>query len=456
MKIAFITNHEKTIFFHGVATRLEARGHEVAWIAPSAVWAKWLLDQGVASERVLDLSRFGDEWMKRGPSEEDRARLAAIEGRAGLRINDVILMDRLLRERPYETMLAYLAVCARELAPFLADTEIVLGEQTFGVELLTGMMCREFLVPFTVRIPAGRMALFSGHDQRAIARIREVTDIDRATARSFLETYRRDRPRPAYFAKQDKPPMPRASWPAKLWKHVRLSVVDRNDETHFPPSWLVRQRSSEVLNALAHRASDPYWVPPEPPPRPYVLFPLHRQPEASIDVLGARFSNQVELVKALARTLPATHDLYVKEHPNGRGDRSPEVLRELRAIPSVRLVAPQVSTFHLMETADLTLTIAGTAAYEAALLHKPAATIANMYFGSICVANAFNPYVDAVSDLLANKQLASDERVVELLANVYAQSFPGAIDNPIFTPSVCEPENLDHVASGIASLIDGR
>jgi hypothetical protein len=456
VKIAFITNHEKTIFYHGVATRLEARGHQVVWIAPSTVWAAWLRDHGVADTAVLDLAKFGDEWTGREATTADRARLAAIEARAHLRINDVILMDRLLRIRPYETMLAYLAVCARELEPFVADVDIVFGEQTFGIEILTGMLCREYLVPYTVRVPAGRMGLFRGHDQRELARIADVTDEDRASARVFLETFRRDRPRPDYFARSDKPPLPRASWPAKLWKHVRLSVVDRHDETHFPPGWLVRQRSSEVLNALAHRAADPYWVPPQPPPRPYVLFPLHRQPEASIDVLGARFSNQLELVKTLARTLPATHDLYVKEHPNGRGDRTPEMLRELRAIPSVRLVDPKVSTFALAETADLTITISGTASYEAALLRRPAATIANMFYGAICVANELNPYVDSLADLLAHHTLVDDDRVVEFLANVFAQSFPGVIDNPLFTPRCLEPANLDGVAAGIARLVEAR
>ena len=457
MNVGFLTNHEKTEFFHAIATRLEARGHVVSWIAPSHVWATWLREHGAAAEAVLDLSTFGPEWTQRAATAAELERLRALEDRSGLRIKDVILMDRLLRERPYETMLAYFAVCAREIERFVTERSLalVLGEQTFGVEVLTGMLC-EVLVPFTVRIPAGRVGLFRGYDQRELLAFAPVTDTHSAEARAFVETFRRERPRPDYFARSDKQPLPHASWPGKLWKHLRLEAVDPYDETHFPPGWLVRKRSSEVANALLHRVADPFWVPPQPPPRPYVLFPLHRQPEASIDVLGARFSNQLELVRALARTVPATHDIYVKEHPNGRGDRSPDELRALAAVPGVRLVAPGVSTFALADTAALTITISGTASYEAALLRRPAATVANMFYGAICVANAFNPYVDSVADLLARMQLVDDARIFDLVAHVLASSFPGLVDNPLFTPAVMDPANLDSIAAGIARLLAAR
>ncbi len=459
VKLAFITNYEKTIYFHRIARKLEQAGHDVSWIAPSHHWAEWLASEGTARDAILDLSVYGREWREGRASEADRERLAALESASGVRFNDVALMDRILRVRSTEALAAYFAVTTRELDRFIAaqGIDVVFAEQTFGVELMTGMVCRAqgrtLLVPHVVRIPSGRMGFFRGHLQAELAGFRDVTPAHRAEATAFLETFRRDRPRPEYFLRNDRVPVPRAEWPAKLLKHARLQLRDPYDETHFSPAWLVKKRVGEVVNALSHRLDNPFWVPPQPPPRPFVLFPLHRQPESSIDVLGSRLSNQVDLVRALTRTLPATHDLYVKEHPNGLGDRSPRTLRELRAIPGVRLVDPKVSTFALSEAADLVITVSGTAAYEAALLRRPAAAIADMFFGPILTTARFNPYEDSVADLLAHRDVVPDSALVDFLANVIAQSYPGFIDNPTFSPRILDEDNISSVARGFLDLL---
>jgi hypothetical protein len=461
VNLAFVTNYEKTIYFHGIATRLEAAGHAVSWISPSGHWARWLRGQGVGAERILDLAARGGEWQRGEVGADTRARLAALEEAAGLRLNDVILMDRLLRDRPTDVAFAYLAVASRELERFLAERAIgvVFGEQTFAAELLTHMVCRargiDLLAPHVVRIPTGRVGFFRGHAQSELVAFRDVTPADRSAAAEFLASFRDRRPQPDYFHRYAVVPMPKPSWPAKLVKHLRLAATDPYDETHFSPGWLVRKRTSEVLNAAYHRVFDSYWRPPPVPARPFVLLPLHRQPEASIDVLGARVSNQIELVKALARTLPATHELYVKEHPNGRGDRGPREAAALRAIPGVRLVDPAVSTFALIESAALTLSLTGTAAYEAALLGRPAASIVPMFFGPILRANGFNPYARSLDELLSPAPAASDEAAVELLAHVIAHSFPGTIDNPLFAPGVLDEANLAAAAKGFDELLRG-
>ncbi len=457
--IAFIANYEKTICFHGIATRLAAAGHRISWISPSCHWARWLVAQGTSPEAILDLSQWGDEWCRGETSIADRARLALVEDDSELRINDVILMDRLLRGRPYAIAFAHLAVVAREAERFLTERRIrhAFAEQTFGSEIVTAMVCHrhgiELFAPHVVRIPTGRSGLFRGTFQRELAPTRSLTSRDHDDAAAFLSSFRRDRPQPDYFLRNAKPPLPRAAWPRKLWKHLRLQLEDPHDETHFSPGWLIRQRSLEVINAASHRIRAPYWIPPEVPGRPFVLFPLHRQPEASIDVLGARFSNQAELVRALARTLPSTHDLYVKEHPNGLGDRSPSWLRSIGAIPGVRLVDPAVSTFALLDRAAFTLSLSGTAAYEAAVLGRPATTIVPMFFSSILAAPTFNPFVDSLADVLRSAAPVSDDNLVSFLATVHAWSFPGFLDNPLFSPQVLEPGNLDAMAAGLGAVL---
>ncbi|HUS31596.1 MAG TPA: hypothetical protein VMZ53_23985 [Kofleriaceae bacterium] len=459
MRVAFITNYERTHVFHALSKHLEAAGHEVAYISPSTHWARWLEQQGVAPAHILDVATAGDEWDRDEVTPDEVAHLAELERRSKIYINDVILMDRILRHVPPNRVRAYFAVATKRIARFLEDQDIqiVFGEQTFAFEILTTMVCaslgRLLLNPHVVRVPVNRLGFYRFHQTSELVRFREVTPAHHAQAAELLAEFRRTKPIPDFIKRNQRPPMPRANWPAKLLKHVRIELEDPHDETHFSPGWLIRQRSSEVLYGLAHRVMKPFWTPPEKPERPFVLYPLQRQPESSIDVLGSRFSNQVELVRALARTVPSTHDLYVKEHPIGVGDRPPRVFRELRSIPGVKLVDPAVSSFALADAADLIVSVSGTAALESALRGRPAATIGKMFFGPILIASGFNPYADSVADLLAIREVASDDKLVAFLANVLAQSYVGTLGNPLHFPTALDADNIASVAIGFRDLL---
>jgi hypothetical protein len=462
VRIAFIANYEKTIVFFRIAQTLGLRGHLTYWISPSHHWAEWLIGQGVPRDQVLDIAAHGPEWRGGLVTPSQLAELHVLEERSGVTVKNLILMDRILRRKPSSRVLAYFATAQALIRAFLATRRIVavFGEQTFGVEILAGMVCRalgiEMLAPHPVRIPAGRMGFFRGHLQAELASIRAVSEADRKDAERFLDDFRLSRPRPHYFFRNRHFPAPRWAWPRKLAKHVRLALTDPWDETHFSPMWLTARRTREFVNASMHRLTRPFSAPAMPPARPFVLFALHKQPESSIDVLGAMFSNQAELIRSLVRSLPATHDLYVKEHGNALGDRSWAELRALRGLPGVVLVDPGVDTFTLMEHAALTITVSGTVAYEAGLLGRPAATIARMFFGPVLSINGLNPYADALTWILAaGPRGPSSERAVELLAWVFAQSFPGIVDNPNFTPECLDTDNLLSVAAGFADLLGG-
>ena len=54
----------------------------------------------------------------------------------------------------------------------------------------------------------------------------------------------------------------------------------------------------------------------------FALFPLHYMPEASTLIYGKWYVDQAQLIENIAKTLPVSHQLYVKEHPFGYGNRS--------------------------------------------------------------------------------------------------------------------------------------
>jgi hypothetical protein len=169
----------------------------------------------------------------------------------------------------------------------------------------------------------------------------------------------------------------------------------------------------------------------------YVLFCLHHQPEASIDVVAAAYSNQMATIERLARCLPATHRLWVKEHGSAIGDRSRAWLRQIARLPGIRLIDPRESSFSLMTHADLVISPAGTVCLEAALLGVAATTLADLFFAPLMVSgdetavSRVDPRLRtaiALSSCRNGSRSAAPADPIEYLAWIHAQSFPGEPD----------------------------
>ncbi len=150
-----------------------------------------------------------------------------------------------------------------------------------------------------------------------------------------------------------------------------------NDYTRYTIPRLVQMYLQRRWNLLQIVLKPPY---DRMGDRPLVLYALHMQPESSIDVFGSYFADQVVLIEQIARSLPATHDLYVKAHPDDVDGRPLSFYRRLKTIPGVKIIDPRMDSRPLMRTCDLVFTVSGTIAYEAGLLQIPAITFARNFF----------------------------------------------------------------------------
>lgn len=472
MHVAFIITAYRTIYYHALAGHLQGAGHGVFWLSPNRRWARWLIDHGVAPDRVFDATVHAPEWASgEDLSAAEREALVELERASGLSLFNLIQMDHLILRRPTARAVKYLAVCQRHLREFLLarDVRVVFGEQTWAFELLVGQVCRALgiaaLIPETVRIPDLRFAFFDGPRHEKLIALREVTDDDREQAGKFLEVFRRRRPQPVYMSVN-------YSYFRFRWQRIRLLTRhlidlagDPHDETSRRPAGLIIDHVQRVVRQHVNRRSRLFERPTLPPRRPFVLFPLHMQPESSIDVLGHPYCNQIELIRAMARTLPVSHELYVKEHSVALTIRPHGFYRQLRRIPGVRLIDFRANTFELMAHADLVVVVTGTAAYEAALLGRPAATIAPIFFDRIVRFPRFDPFRDSLARRLSEAEAEEDgsgqpsdggstRTAVEFLAWLMAQSFPGLIGDALWYPESMGRDRVAEAAVGFLRLLE--
>lgn len=467
MSLCFISNKDLTVVYSDIARRLQREGEEIVWLAPSRRWANWLRAEGWPNADILCLAEHEDEWRDL-PIELAAAELAEIEREAPATIANVVHMCRNLRRSPTQFSYAYLAVTRRHVEPFLRrrKVEVTFGEGTWGFELLTWLVCGHLgipmLTPSSTRVPGDRL-YFADAVMTTVFEVAQTEDVDREWARAFLHDWLNRPVQPPYMqAFKGGYKAFRLRWFNELFIGLMWRHLDRGDATLWPLSARIADRIARFVNATTARYFSPFEKPRAN--ERYVLYPLHHQPEASVDVYGSLNSNQMALIETVSRLLPATHRLWVKEHKGAIGDRSVAWLRRVKALPNVRLIDPFEDIFPLVQRADLVMTVSGTVAYEAALLGVPSFGLSPIFFSELLdnkPHSRSHPLEWRLHELLAVPRSAIDvscprSTAVEFLARLHANSYFGnPFEVEVSRARRAEPDYLAREARAFSDFIAG-
>jgi capsule polysaccharide export protein KpsC/LpsZ len=93
--------------------------------------------------------------------------------------------------------------------------------------------------------------------------------------------------------------------------------------------------------------------------------------------------NQIEVIRALAISLPIDMVLIVKEHPWMVGKRSFDAYQKMLNIPRVRLVNPALDARAIINGASLVAVVTGSIALEAAIIGKPVITFGECPYNAL-------------------------------------------------------------------------
>jgi len=134
--------------------------------------------------------------------------------------------------------------------------------------------------------------------------------------------------------------------------------------------------------------------------KPYIYFPMATDLERYILIDSPFYTNQIEVIRHVAKSLPIGYNLYVKENPTNvtRDWRDVSQYKEIMDIPNVRLLHPNFSNAELLANCDLVISIAGSSSFEAAFYEKPSIVFGNVLYVKL-------PSVSKVKELEALPQL---------------------------------------------------
>jgi len=426
-------------YFLPFARALEQVEFEVFWICALKSDVKHLLRNGVSESHILDINHN----FKPGSRSlaECREELAQFENGVDPKVNDIILMDRLVSKKDWRFSIEYLCHVAKSIDSIFSSNgvSLVSSWRDTAIQLMAMLVARRLgipiVIPTRIRIPQEVYGFCTAHHTESFLSLRKPTADDLAWAESFLSAFESQGVRPALKKSTRNFIDVLRLMPFHLRAflcELRRSFSDiGNDYTRYPIGRLVVMYLRRRVNLLRYKLFNPSER-ELPQDVRFCIYALHTQPESSIDVQGSYFSDQLELIRHIARSLPSTHVLYVKVHPSDVDGKSLDFYRRIKDIPSVVLVDYLVDTRSLLERASVVFALTGTIAYEAGLMQKPVVVFAKNYFNALptvhrCKAPTALPGL--ISRLLSDKRPVSEERaqIISFLANIRASCFDGEV-----------------------------
>jgi len=176
--------------------------------------------------------------------------------------------------------------------------------------------------------------------------------------------------------------------PAALWRSLawfaklcyRYAVGrQRSYCDHTPLGYLIDRLKRKTRTTIGFNR----WYDPADFKENFAFFPLHYEPEIATLLFAPFWSDQLNLVRQIAKSLPLSYKLYVKEHPAMIGYRTHAYYRELKNIPNVKLIAHNVNSFEIIKYAKLVAVISGTVGWEAAVMRKPVITFGDVFYNKL-------------------------------------------------------------------------
>lgn len=444
--ICFIANYYKTDVFVEIAKVLKADDVKSFWIIPNRKQYE-LLKTMFPEDQLLFIGK------KEVLAHTNK------EVNIDLKVHELVYGDRVLREESEAWTFNYLLKLQELVYNFIKNNNIqfVFGEVTWAHELLVHRLtialkelkC-QYLNPHTIRIPNGRFAFFKDEFQSDIKEVSNTLAIEGSNIK--LE-------KPSYLALNDKLIAKKGTLKHNLGlikNFILRTNQDPNDPTLFSsPLTQFKIRAAEVYNRFLFKSFvSETLVQNLPKDKKMFLFTLHKQPEASIDVIGRYYENQLNLITNIWRILPDDYLLLVKEHSNAIGDRNLKFYKTVKKLRNTYLIDNKADSHKLLDVIEGVFTVSGTIAYEAGLKNRNAFTFAPAFFNKLntCKEVSWKDFKNKSLTTLINPN-EEGLNVNEFSNWLLENSFEGIMSDSHGDPRCIHSENIKALSSAFLMVI---
>jgi len=163
----------------------------------------------------------------------------------------------------------------------------------------------------------------------------------------------------------------------------------------------------------------------------FVYYPLHVPADMALTLRSPQFLDQLALIDFLARNVPHTHAIAIKEHPAMIGAIDAHRLIELlERYDNLFLISPTVNNYQVLRACDAVVSVNSKSGAEALCLGKPVMVLGDAFYAEA-------PFVDRVKSIaelpgrlstaLRESRPADPDVVKRYFEGVWQRSLPGEL-----------------------------
>lgn len=117
----------------------------------------------------------------------------------------------------------------------------------------------------------------------------------------------------------------------------------------------------------------------------FIYYPLHAEPERALLLVAPYFTDQLELITNVAKSIPIGYKLYVKEHKvmGLFGWRNLSFYKKILEHPNVKLFHPSANVDEMLDHCSLVVGVGGATGLEAAFHGKPSIVFSDVSYSSL-------------------------------------------------------------------------
>lgn len=185
------------------------------------------------------------------------------------------------------------------------------------------------------------------------------------------------------------------------------------------------------------------------PEAPFIYYPFHVPADMALTLRSPEYLDQVATVDFLARTIPDSHVLVVKEHPAQIGAISAKRLHDLlHRFDNVVLLPPQTNNYTVLNRAAAVVSVNSKSGAEALLLGKPVVVMGDAFYRSCPLVYAVDRLADVPARLREALRVGPLDPIqaAPYFETAWSKSFPGEL-------YVSDPKLLDTFAASLRAVI---
>lgn len=187
-----------------------------------------------------------------------------------------------------------------------------------------------------------------------------------------------------------------------------------------------------------------------------VFFPLHQEPEATLNYMSEFYANQVATIENILKCLSNNQVLAVKEHPVDKGSLLRKKFLNLKKQYSALYYFPaEIHGRQIMKVANRIITLTSTVGWEAIVTGKTVYVLGEIFYDNldgIPKINDFNDLKRELRNAPANDRV-SIEYLTTFIAIMTEQCYAG---NPFPHEQLYSDTNKERIIDAIVDAINKR